>query len=204
MTHASAGRPPARAARSMWRLSCAGATVGAVSALALGFASPARADGDPAGSPPAPATAAPAPAVPVPPTPPVVATQVAPANVNVDIRIGSPGDNGSVTQTIATIAAAAGAPPADTGSAAANPAGSFDDADGTVERERVDPRAKPRFGRRGDPARRQRRRRHAVSNADRAVSGRFRTAGRAGAAGCRSGRGAGDVERCARKRHTEC
>lgn len=67
----------------------------------------------------------------VPPSTPTPATvaaaaQVAPSNVNVSVRIGSPGDNGPVTQVnVAASAAAAGASPASaaTSSTAAAPTG---------------------------------------------------------------------------------
>src|SRR5262245_34235217 len=76
----------------------------AAGALGLGFAVPARAD-DPA-----------SPIPPDAPTVPVVASAglTAPSNMNISIRIGSPGDVGQVTQAIeaAATAAAAAAPPA--------------------------------------------------------------------------------------------
>ena len=50
------------------------------------------------------------------PTPTPTTTQVAPTNVNVSIRIGSPGDNGSVTQANVAVAAGVVAPSVTSGS----------------------------------------------------------------------------------------
>ena len=50
------------------------------------------------------------------PTPTPTTTQVAPTNVNVSIRIGSPGDNGSVTQANVAVAAGGVAPSVASGS----------------------------------------------------------------------------------------
>lgn len=86
------------AARSRNRIAVAGV---AVSSLALGLAVPAHADTAPQ-LPPAPAVVTVA--APAAPTTPdtsqaaAAAAQLAAANVNVSIRIGSPGDNGAVTQ----------------------------------------------------------------------------------------------------------
>jgi hypothetical protein len=104
----------------------------ATATLALGLASHARAD-DPAAIPtvpPAPPAVA-APATPAAPTPPAVAdatatvTQTAPSNLDVSVRVGSPGSDGAVTQTIAAdagSAAAAAAAPAAPAPAAPAPA----------------------------------------------------------------------------------
>lgn len=83
----------------------------AASALALGFAVPAHADTPPnptsAGVPPAEVTAA------APTTPDVsaaaagTAAQTGATNVNVSVRVGSPGDNGGVSQAISTAVDAA-------------------------------------------------------------------------------------------------
>lgn len=81
----------------------------AVTTLGLGFAVPARADD---AAPPTDAPAAPVDAAVVMPTAPDVSaavTQLGAANVNVSIRIGSPGDNGGVTQTVSSAADAAAA-----------------------------------------------------------------------------------------------
>jgi hypothetical protein len=79
----------------------------AASALALGFALPAHADTPPdpgsSGVPPAEVTAPP----PTPPDTDAAAVQTGATNVNVSIRVGSPGDNGSVSQTISSAVGAA-------------------------------------------------------------------------------------------------
>src|SRR5438132_14409019 len=76
----------------------------ATSALALGFAIPARADD----APPTPPSPAPTLTAPTPPdtsqavaAADAAAAQLGAANLDVSVRIDSPGDNGAVTQTIA-------------------------------------------------------------------------------------------------------
>ena len=70
-------------------------------------------------------TGAPAPAVSsVAPSPPAVAVQASPTNVNVSVRIGSPGDNGPVTQVNVATAASPQASPSATPSTSSVPTSS--------------------------------------------------------------------------------
>ena len=112
-------------ARSRNRLAATGV---AVTALALGLAAPAHADTPPEQSV-LPALLAIA--VPEAPTPPdtsqaaaavaAAAAQLGAANINVSVRIASPGDNGAVTQAVSAAAdAAAQAAPAQTAVQAAD------------------------------------------------------------------------------------
>jgi len=96
-----------------------GATGFAVATLALGFAVPARAD-DPVSLPleVAAAAADPAATAPIPPDTSAATAQLGAANVNISIRVDSPGDNGAVGQTISAAAAGSGETGATTGAKA--------------------------------------------------------------------------------------